>query len=136
MAKVPANKKLQVTVAVLFVAILMFDHFVLSDLVKNVSQYAKSNGISQNQITVFIMVIANIIMLCVPGYCLLLASKTKRHKKYPYPGMLVFIDTDELTNQDAINKSKSLFRAAGYYLATNIVITIGVLEVLGVINVM
>jgi hypothetical protein len=108
MAKAPANKKLQITLVVLAILYVLADQIVVGDSIRNLRRCANFNGLSNNEYRICIFFFANIVMLVLPLWCHVVSNKIKAHQEYPYQGMLLPFDTEQLAGSDALIFAKRL----------------------------
>lgn len=129
MTKIKANRKLQGLIAIVILIFLVVDHFFLSEVMKDIGRSARANGFSKNEVLVYFLIIANLFMCIFPAWCFIASKKTKRYKKYPYPGMLVLFDTKALENEEALRMAKSLNRRGALFCLINIGMSVSILDI-------
>ena len=133
MARVPANRKLQIVLVVLAGLFFVADQFFLDDAIGGLRHWANSYGVSDNEFRVYILIFANIVMLVFPAWCYIVSNKIKLHQKYPYPGMLLPIETEQLEGEKAIVFAKRLKRRAYIFPLVGLFITYMTLSIFGAV---
>jgi len=133
MAKAPANKKLQIVLVVLACLYFVADQFFLGDAIRGLKHWANSYGVSDNEFRVYILIFANIVMLVFPAWCYVVSNKIRSHQKYPYPGMLLPFETEQLEGEKAIAFAKRLKRRVYIFPLVGLLITYMILSIFGAV---
>lgn len=51
------------------------------------------------------------VVVLLTAFCWAVASKIRRYRTYPYPGMIVVADTEQLSGDEALKKAKEIQKA-------------------------